>query len=411
MLELKLNLPEVAEFVKMIPNSKEKIFELMRFDLKQNATDFVNSLLSCELDLFLGREKHERQLEVHASSRNLRNGNYRRRFGVKGLGRIEVRMPRDRKSLFKTKVLPKYERCEGQLKEDMAVIYVMGLSTRNLALISERLFGFKVSHEQVSQCASKLSAGVEKWRNRPITTPFKYLYLDGTNFKMRIGKEIETVNVLVVIGVGEDNIKQVLALQAGDKESATSWRELFKDLKTRGLQKEKVLLGIMDGLPGLESVFLDEFSNAKVQRCQVHVARNVICKVPQNMKKEVADGMRSVFYASSKKKSHEFFEEFKKKYEKTLPSAVKCFESSISSTLTFFDFPNEEWLSLRTTNPIERVNKEFKRRTKSMEIVAGEQSCYNLLAVICLKFEAYWKNYPLTQGKHLLGLYEFTHKI
>ncbi len=129
------------------------------------------------------------------------------------------------------------------------------------------------------------------------------------------------------------------------------------------------------------------------------------------MKKEVADGMRSIFYASSKKKASEFFEEFKKKHEKTLPSAVKCLESSIQSTLTFFDFPNEEWLSLRTTNPIERVNKEFKRRTKSMEIVAGEQSCYNLLAVICLKFESYWKKYPLTQGKHLLGLYEFTHKI
>lgn len=405
MLELRLNLPEVAEFVKMIPNSKEKIFELMRFDLKQNATDFVNSLLSCELDLFLGRGKHERQLEIHASGRNLRNGSYRRRFGVKGLGRIEIRMPRDRKGLFKTQVLPKYERSEGQLKEDMAMIYVMGLSTRNLALISERLFGYRVSHEQISQCASKLSSGVEKWRSRPITTPFKYLYLDGTNFKMRIGKEIETVNVLVVIGVGEDNIKQVLALQAGDKESATSWRELFKDLKARGLKKEKILLGIMDGLPGLESVFLDEFSNAKVQRCQVHVSRNVLCKVPQNMKKEVADGMRSIFYASTKKKSQEFFEGFKKKHGKALPSAVKCLESSISSTLTFFDFPSDEWLSLRTTNPIERVNKEFKRRTKSMEIVAGEQSCYNLLAVICLKFEAYWKKHPLTNGRHLLDFF------
>ena len=120
--------------------------------------------------------------------------------------------------------------------------------------------------------------------------------------------------------------------------------------------------------------------------------------------------MRSVFYASSRKKTDELFKEFKSKHEKTLPSAVKCLESSLSSTLRFFDFPNEEWLALRTTNPIERVNKEFKRRTKSMEIVAGEQACYNLLAVVCLKFEAYWKRFPLTQGSHLLGLYEFTQK-
>ena len=407
MLELRLNLPEVAEFVKMIPNSKEKLLELMRYDLKQNATDFVNSVLSCELDLFLGRGKYERQ---ETTSRNLRNGHYLRRFGVKGLGKIEVRIPRDRKGLFKTQILPKYERIEGQLKEDMAMLYIMGLSTRNFSLVSERLFGYRVSHEQVSNCAAKLSEGVEKWRTRRITTPFKYLYLDGTNFKMRIGKQVELVNVLVVIGVGEDNVKQVLALQAGDKESASSWREVFKDLKSRGLQKEKVLLGIMDGLPGLESVFEDEFPNGKVQRCQVHVARNVLCKVPQKKKKEIADGMRSVFYASSRKKADELFKEFKSKHEKTLPSAVKCLESSLSSTLRFFDFPNEEWLALRTTNPIERVNKEFKRRTKSMEIVAGEQACYNLLAVVCLKFEAYWKRFPLTQGSHLLGLYEFTQK-
>jgi len=407
MLELKINLPEVAEFVKTIPTSKEKLFDLMRFDLKQNATEFVNSLLACELDLFLGRGRYERQ---GIRNRNQRNGHYLRSFGVKGLGKIDVRVPRDRQGLFKTQILPKYERLEGQLKEDMALLYIMGLSTRNLALVSERLFGQRVSHEQVSLCAAKLSEGVERWRTRPITKPFKYLYLDGTNFKMRIRERIELVNVLVVIGVGEDNIKQVLALQAGDKESAGSWRELFKDLKTRGLERDRVTLGIMDGLPGLESVFLDEFPRGKVQRCQVHVARNVLCKVPQKKKKEIADGMKSIFYASSKQKAEELFKDFKRRHEKTHPSAVKSLESSIGSTLRFFDFPSEEWLALRTTNPIERVNKEFKRRTKSMEIVAGEQACYNLLAVICLKFEAYWRKFPLTTGRHLLDLYEFTQK-
>jgi putative transposase len=204
---------------------------------------------------------------------------------------------------------------------------------------------------------------------------------------MRIRKKVRTVPILVVIGVTEDGHKKVLALQSGDKESATSWRELFKDLKTRGLDKHAVQLGIMDGLVGLEKVFLEEFSSAKVQRCQVHVARNVLAKVPKKLKREVADDIRSVFYASTRKKADLFMKEFEKKWEKDIPSAVKTLNSSINSTLRYLEFPQDEWLSLRTTNPIERLNKEFKRRTKSMEIVAGETACYNLLAIISLKME------------------------
>ena len=161
--------------------------------------------------------------------------------------------------------------------------------------------------------------------------------------------------------------KLVLGLQAGDKESASSWREFFKDLKKRGLDAGNMLLGVMDGLPGLEKVFKEEFPKAKTQRCQVHVARNVLAKVPKKLKKNVADDMRSIFYASSKKKAMEFFDIFTQRWQQDLPSAVKCLGNSIESCLTFFICPEQEWISLRTTNIIERLNKEFKRRTKPME--------------------------------------------
>jgi putative transposase len=187
----------------------------------------------------------------------------------------------------------------------------------------------------------------------------------------------------------------VLGLQAGDKESAPTWREFFKDLKRRGLDASRITLGVMDGLPGLEAVFKEEFPKAKIQRCQVHVARNVLAKVPQKFKQEVADGMRSIFYASCPDKAREFFKEFKERWEKHVPSAVKCLEKSLDACLTFFHFPEEEWISLRTTNIIERLKKEFRRRTKPMEIVAGEQSCYTLLAFIALKMELHWRSNPL----------------
>jgi putative transposase len=402
MLQLSVNLPELRQMAKNIPQlGANGVMDLMKLDIKSQATDFINGLMDCEFELFLGRDKYERVSGVEISERHLRNGHYQRTFAVKGLGRLNVKVPRDRQGKYQTKVLEPYKRNEASIEEDVAVLYLLGQSTRSLSLISERLLGTKISAGKVSECSGRLIESVEKWRSRPLTEKFKYLYLDGTNFSMRIDKKIVKVCVLVVIGVDENGVKQVLALQAGDKESAGTWRQLFKDLKVRGLNKQDVQLGIMDGLPGLEKVFKEEFPEAKVQRCQVHVARNILCKVPQNMKQKVADDLRSVFYAESKKKALSFFEDFKRNYEKEIPSAVKCLEGSLESTLCYLSFPEEEWLSLRTTNPIERLNKEFKRRTKSMEIVAGEASCYNLLAVISLRMEVYWKRHPITFQKSL----------
>jgi putative transposase len=210
----------------------------------------------------------------------------------------------------------------------------------------------------------------------------------------------------VAVGVREDGTRLVLGLQAGDKESAACWREFFKDLKSRGLSAETVTLGVMDGLAGLEMVFKEEFPKAEVQRFEVHVARNVLAKVPKKLKQAVADDMRSIFYASSKEKAKEFFVQFKEHWEKEVPSAVKCLENSLEPCLTFFKFPPEEWQALRTTNIIERLNKEFKRRTKSMEIVAGENACYRLLAFISLKMEVHWKRNPIGKVAYNLPIFQ-----
>lgn len=401
MLELKVSAPELRDYVKSLPKIKDQIFDLVRLDVKKIAGDFLSGLMATEFELFLGRDKYHRQSMVSVIERNYRNGHYTRSLALKGIGKVSVKVPRDRKGVYKTDILEKYQRVETALKEDAAILYLMGASTRALSLISKRLLGTTISHSQISNFSSALTKSVEEWRSRTIDEDFRYLYIDGTNFKMRIGDSIELVNVLVVIGVNETGHKRVLALQAGDKESSGNWRELFKDMKSRGLDGSKVQLGIMDGLKGLESVFTSEFPKAKVQRCQVHAQRNILSKVPRKLKQEVADDVRSIYYAQSRSKADQFLKEFKDKWEKELPSATKCLESSIDSTLRYLDFPEEEWISLRTTNPIERLNKEFKRRTKSMEIVAGESSCYNLLAVISLRMEVYWQKHPITFQKSL----------
>lgn len=401
MLNVSMDLSEVRDFAKNLPSMKENIFEIMNLDTKRIAKDFLETMMSAEISLFLGREKYERQTLVAIKSRNYRNGWYNRSFCVKGIGQIEMRVPRDRRGEFQTSVIPKYERIDDRIKQDCLLLYLTGLSTRTLEMLSTRLFGRSISKTEISELSKELAPKIEQWRNREITEVFKYLYIDGTNFSMRVDKNITQVCVLVVIGVNEKNQKQVLALQAGDKESSATWRQLFKDLKKRGLQGGKVQLGLMDGLPGLEKVFTEEFVNAEVQRCQVHLARNVLTKCPAKIKEAVADDLRSIFYASTKSKAMKFYKEFEDRWAKEVPSAFKSLEQNIESALRFYNYPAEEWLSLRTTNPIERLNKEFKRRTKSMEIVAGEQSCYNLITVISLRMEAYWKNNPINFQKQI----------
>ena len=393
MMEFHVNLAEVKDFIKGIAESSGKIFNMVRFNVKESVGQYLTDLMNAELTFYIGRERYERN---DNNVVNYRNGGYNRHFTLKGIGEVRVKVPRDRNGEYKTSVLPRSRQYEDQIREDISVMFLTGVSTRTLSLMSNRLVGRSLSHEEVSKANLTLTEGVEKWRNRDLSKEsVKYLFLDGVIFDMRIGGGVEKVPVLVAIGVTEAGHKLVLGLQSGDKESASCWREFIRDLKRRGLEGSKVTLGIMDGLVGLEKVFQEEFPNSKTQRCQVHVARNVLAKVSRSHKKAVADDLRSIFYASSKGKALQFYDEFKDTWQKEFPSAVKSLENSIDSCLTFFSFPEEEWISLRTTNIIERLNKEFKRRTKPMEIVAGENSCYRLLAFISLKMELAWRATPV----------------
>lgn len=402
-MEIKISVPEVVSLMKEVQENPARIFEVVTMNVQKDVGDYLTNLMKAELTHVLGREEYERR----KGTTNHRNGSYPRNFCIKGIGEVAVRVPRDRNGDYRTQVLPRSKRYEDRIAEDLSIMYLTGISTRTLSMLSRRLIGREISHEEVSTANRELTGAVEKWRNRDLSAEkIKYLFVDGVIFKMRVEGSIENTPVLAAIGVTEAGTRLVLGLQSGDKESATNWREFFRDLKSRGLDGSSVRLGIMDGLSGLEKVFKEEFPHAKVQRCQVHVARNVLAKVPHKVKKEVADDLRSIFYASSRGKADEFYKSFYKKWEQELPSAVKSLTQSLDACLTFFKFPEEEWISLRTTNIIERLNKEFKRRTKSMEIVAGENACYRLLAFISLKMELSWRANPIGKVRPNLPLYQ-----
>ncbi len=223
--------------------------------MKESVGQYLSGLMETELTRFLGRAPYPRAEQ----DSNHRNGSYRRSFTMKGIGKVRVRVPRDRQGQFSTQVIPRCQRYEKALQEDLCLVFLSGVSTRTLSLISEKLIGRRVSPEEVSKASEKLVEAVEAWRQRDLSRePIKYMYIDGTLFRMRVAKEVNKVPVLVAIGVTASGHRTVLGLQSGDKESAVSWREFFKDLKGRGLDASQVILGSMDGLPGLEKVFSEE---------------------------------------------------------------------------------------------------------------------------------------------------------
>jgi putative transposase len=400
---------EIKELFSLIKEEPAKLFEMMELSIQKQVGNYLSKLMDMELTDHLGRKPYQREKETGSvqTSKNYRNGSYSRKFFIKRIGEVETKVPRDRNNEFHTRVLPKAKRFDERLSNDLHAMFLSGISTRALSMLSKRLIGRKVSPSEISSASKEFSLAIEKWRTRDLSSEnIKYLYIDGVNFSMRVTDSIEKIPFLVIIGVDTNGYKKILLIQQGDKESASSWRQVFKDLKKRGLNYQNIKLGIMDGLSGLEKVFKEEFYNADVQRCQVHVARNVLSKVPLKHKKEVADDLRSIFYASSKDKAMGFFKEFKVKYEKDFPSAFKSLSNSIESCLSFFEFPEEEWISLRTTNVIERLNKEFKRRTKPMEILAGETSSYNLLSFISYKMELSWASTPVGTVHSNLPFYQ-----
>jgi transposase-like protein len=273
-----MSVTELVDLIKEVQMTPARIFEVLGMDIRKQVGDYLTQLMDVERTQVLGREKYQRT----EGSSDHRNGSYERTFCMKGIGEITVRIPRDREGKFHTQVIPRGKQYEDRIVEDLSAMYLTGISTRTLSLLSKRLIGRSISPTEISNANKELTESVEKWRTRDLSHErIKYLYIDGVIFRMRIGGTVENVPVLVAIGVTHEGAKLVLGLQSGDKESAAAWREFFRDLKLRGLDVSLVKLGVMDGLSGPEKVFAEEFAHARVQRCQVHVARNVLAKVPR----------------------------------------------------------------------------------------------------------------------------------
>lgn len=397
-LKFQISVPEAVKAISKFKENRVKAFELLTEEIRLTFEESINHLLNLEMAIFLGEAD---QID------NKKNGHKERDYTIKGIGTLRINMPQDRKSQFESSIIKKSERVDPRIKEDMAVLHLAGISNRTLAMISERILHIEVSKDTINESLSSIQSSAIDWLERPLGNDYWALYIDGTNFNIQRRGSTEKEPSLVVLGIDNNDRRSILAIDSGSKDNVDCWRTVFDSLIARGLDPRKVKIGIMDGLPGLEKAFKEKFTQAVTARCWVHAMTNAINKCPARLKDAFKELLSTVMYANSLQEAKSQFKTLKNDMGKDGQRAVACIEKDLDSLLVHYTFEKSYWRTLKTTNPIERINKELKRRTKSMETL-GESTLTSLLAFTALRMEMGWKMSSVREQNH--GKYNVQNK-
>jgi transposase-like protein len=248
----------------------------------------------------------------------------------------------------------------------------------------------EVSRETILESLGPLQKRAQDWLTRPLGQPYWALFIDGVNIKTRRRDSVELEPSLIVVGVDENNHRSILAVEPGARENVASWRAAFAALKRRGLDPSAVRVAVMDGLPGLENAFREAFPGAATSRCWLHALRNAVAKAPDRVRTPFKELAERVKYASSEDAARNAFKKLKEAMGEDGQRAVDCLEKDLDALVAHYKFDKKYWQALKTTNPVERVNREIRRRTRTMDAV-GEGNLGVVIAFTALRLEAGWR--------------------
>ena len=321
------------------------------------------------------------------SRRDVRNGTYLRRL-LTTMGAIDVAVPRTRENGSPVEVIGRYRRRAAEVDAGIVSAYVSGASTRDVGRITEALMGEQVSRSTVSRVTKSLDEKVTELRKAPIAGAIPYLFLDATFLDARWARTVENVSALVAYGIGLDGKRQLLAVTIGAEESEDSWSDLLTQLNERGLSG--VELVVADAHAGLAKAVRKHIPEAPLQRCTVHLQRNVLAKAPQRLRSRLAKAVTQVFEAPSKAEAKKRVEALAAGLGKQVPEAIACLENGFEAATHFYAFAREHWHRIRSTNGLERLHGEIKRRTRAVGAFPDRASALRLIIAVALQVTAIW---------------------
>ena len=364
----------------LVEKGLEAVPELMRI--------LINQAMQVERSKYLHADEYERTEERKGHANGYKPKTVRTR-----MGEITFAVPQVREGGFYPSALEKGLRSERALTITLAEMYVQGVSTRRVKAITEQLCGVEISATQVSRATAQLDEVLQEWRERPLGE-ISYLYVDARYEKVREAGQVRDAAVLVASGITPEGERQILGVSVSLSEHETHWKAFLKSLKDRGLNGMKLV--ISDDHEGLGAARRAVFGSIPWQRCQFHLQQNAGAYLPkQHMRLEVAADIRSMFNAPDRKTAEELLQAAIQKYAVSAPRLSAWLEDNLSEGFSVFDFPLEHRRTIRTTNSLERINKEIRRRTRVVGVFPNEASCLRLVSALLMEISEEWQI-----GKH-----------
>ena len=353
--------------------------------------DFLKTLVQEVLQQVLEAEMEE-TLQASKSQRTDGRRGYRSGYYTRGLvtrvGRIELRVPQDRKGQFSTEVFDRYQRSEKALVSALAQMYIQGVSTRKVKAITEELCGHAFSASTISQINQTLDAELTKFAHRPLEQAYPYLILDARYEKVRIDGVIRSQAVMVALGVHWEGRREVLAVELANRESISSWEDFLKALKARGLQGVQYV--VSDDHPGLKAAIGKLVPEASHQRCYVHFLRNALDHLPRKATDDVLTELKWLYDRRDLAEAHRDLRAWLIKWQGKYAKLCEWVEATIEETFTFYRLPREHHKHMKSTNMLERLNEEIKHRTHVVRIFPDEASCLRLVRALAQEVHEDW---------------------
>ena len=343
----------------------------------------LNQVLLAESKEQLGAENYERS----SSRTDYRNG-FRTRPLTTRVGKIELKLPRHRNVPFKTSLFEEYQRNEQALICTMMEMVVQGVSTRNVRKVTEELCGESFSKSTVSEICKELDIPVKQFKERLLPDRYPFVIADAMYLKVREDHRVRSKALYIAVGVNPSGHKEVLGFEAYDSEKASSWKEFFESLKSRGLRDVDIV--ISDAHTGLLEALRECFPGSSWQRCQAHFTRNIIDKCPKKYQSGLASELKDMFNASTIKESRALKESIYDEYIDVAPEAMTLLDSGFEDSMSVMALPSKYRTAIRTSNIIERENRELRRRERVIQIFPNKESMIRLMGAVLMDDHNDW---------------------
>jgi putative transposase len=364
----------------------ETVKELVAGDrdlMKALMKEALQEVLEAEMSQFLGAEPSERTEE----RKGYRSGYYARNL-VTRIGKLELRVPRDRNGEFSTALFERYARSEKALVAALAEMYVQGVSTRKVKAITEELCGHSFSASAISSINKGLDAALARFAARQLDDPYPYVILDARYEKVREDGVIRSMAVQIAIGINWEGQRQVLGVELANRESQSSWKEFLLGLKERGLHGVEFV--VSDDHAGLKKAIGEVLTEAAWQRCYVHFLRNALDYLPRKADDDCLQELRWMYDRRDLQEANRDLAAWITKWQGKYPKLVDWVESNIGETLSFYRLPRAHHKHLKSTNMLERLNEEIRRRTRVVRIFPNSESCLRLVRALCVETHETW---------------------